>query len=245
VVYNKKWFQENKQHVNEYSVNRYKTDLQYKLSSVLRRRMSVAIRNGAKTGSAVFDLGCSIAEFKAKLEAKFYTRSTGEQMSWDNYGKRGWNLDHIIPLSSFDLDDREQFRVAAHYLNQQPLWREDNRFKSNVMPDNAKSLIEEIKAVLSSQVIIQIPPPQTERTCTASDGCGKTKPIEQFPLSGRKDHRRCICVECYKQRTKRDRTRNHDKILEGKRIYREKNRPKIRAKAKAYSKRKRAQKKAA
>jgi hypothetical protein len=52
-------------------------------------------------------------------------------MSWDNWGTHGWHIDHIIPLSSFDLTDREQFLKACHYTNLQPLWAADNIRKSD------------------------------------------------------------------------------------------------------------------
>jgi hypothetical protein len=50
-------------------------------------------------------------------------------MTWDNYGD--WHLDHKKPLISFDLTDLEQFRVAAHYTNLQPLWALDNLKKGS------------------------------------------------------------------------------------------------------------------
>lgn len=52
-------------------------------------------------------------------------------MNWDNHGRRGWHLDHIIPISSFDLSNREEFLKAVHYTNIQPLWAIDNLRKSN------------------------------------------------------------------------------------------------------------------
>jgi hypothetical protein len=45
-------------------------------------------------------------------------------MTWDNYGER--HVDHIRPLSSFDLTVREEFLQACHFTNLQPLWAEEN-----------------------------------------------------------------------------------------------------------------------
>lgn len=81
---------------------------------------------GTKAGSAVRDLGCTTEELRAYLEAQFRLG-----MSWDNYGKGGWEIDHITPLASFDLTDREQFLKACHYTNLQPLWHHENRAKGD------------------------------------------------------------------------------------------------------------------
>ena len=47
-------------------------------------------------------------------------------MNWKGWSVRGWHIDHIIPLVSFDLTDRKQFLKACHYTNLQPLWAEEN-----------------------------------------------------------------------------------------------------------------------
>jgi hypothetical protein len=109
-----------------YASNRKKEDTEYTLAIVLRQRLNKALRGQYKVGSAVKDLGCSVAEFKEHLESKFMVG-----MSWDNYGKSGWHIDHIRPLSSFNLSDPEQFKAAAHFTNMQPLWASDNCRKSN------------------------------------------------------------------------------------------------------------------
>ncbi len=89
--------------------------------------MFCALRNGQKAGSAIRDLGCTIPELKAHLEARFYPNpETGEAMAWENWKHDGWHIDHIRPLSSFDLTDREQFLQACHFTNLQPLWAEEN-----------------------------------------------------------------------------------------------------------------------
>lgn len=90
------------------------------LAKNLRDRLRKAIKGNYKSGSAVRDLGCSVDYLKVHLETQFRSG-----MSWQNYGnKHGqWSIDHIIPLSSFDLTDREQCLKACHYTNLQPLWQ--------------------------------------------------------------------------------------------------------------------------
>lgn len=103
-----------------------KNDIQYRLSFMLRKRLTTAIRNHQKSGSAVNDLGCSIPELKSYLESKFQPG-----MTWDNHGQHGWHIDHIKPLASFDLTDRKQLLEACHYTNLQPLWCQDNLSKGD------------------------------------------------------------------------------------------------------------------
>ena len=40
-------------------------------------------------------------------------------------------LDHIKPVSSFNLNNEDELQECFNYKNLQPLWREDNRRKSN------------------------------------------------------------------------------------------------------------------
>lgn len=122
----KQYKQRNKQKVNQYRYDRYHSDLQYKLSSLLRCRLEKVINGKQKTGSAVHDLGCTLPELIQHIEQQFT-----EDMTWDNWSRTGWHLDHIKPLSLFDLTDPEQYKQAAHYTNLQPLWAHDNLSKGN------------------------------------------------------------------------------------------------------------------
>ena len=105
-------------------MKKYLSDTSNRLADNLRSRLRKAIKNNQKTGSAVDDLGCSIEELKIYLESQFQ-----DNMSWDNYGLKGWHIDHIIPLASFDLTIEEEFKKACHYTNLQPLWAKDNLIK--------------------------------------------------------------------------------------------------------------------
>lgn len=106
--------------------------IEVRIADNLRKRLKIAIKNGQKKGSAIKDLGCSIEELKFYLKKQFYSnKETGEMMTWDNYGFYGWHIDHIKPLSNFDLTNEEQIKIASHYNNLQPLWAKDNLTKSD------------------------------------------------------------------------------------------------------------------
>jgi hypothetical protein len=120
------YYKSNKTKINQYYNKKKHTDLQFKLCTILRSRLRLALKNNQKVGSAVKDLGCTIDELKSYLESKFQPG-----MSWDNWSIDGWHIDHIKPLASFDLTDRKQMLEACHYTNLQPLWAQDNLSKSD------------------------------------------------------------------------------------------------------------------
>jgi len=126
--YHKNYRKENKVKLSEKNRKRekekIKNDINYKLKSLLRHRLYLALKGNFKSGSAVRDLGCTIPVLKTYLESKFQSG-----MSWDNWTADGWHIDHIKPLSSFDLTDRNQLLEACNYTNLQPLWAKDNLSK--------------------------------------------------------------------------------------------------------------------
>jgi len=130
----KKWVEKNKDrkraYNNAYDIKRKSVDILYRLSSNLRSRMSHAITGRKGWPSAIRHLGCTVEELRKYLESKFQPG-----MTWNNYGHKGWHIDHIIPLSNFDLSDPEQFKKACHYTNLQPLWAADNLAKGAKLED--------------------------------------------------------------------------------------------------------------
>jgi len=107
-----------------YCYNRRQTDVDFRILSTLRSRISTAIRqdSGDKAYKTIELLGCSIKELKQHLESKFT-----EGMTWDNYGD--WHVDHQIPCISFNLKNPEEQKKCFHYTNLQPLWAYDNLSK--------------------------------------------------------------------------------------------------------------------
>lgn len=69
-------------------------------------------------------IGCTWPEFVAHIQSTW-----ADWMTWENYGK--WEIDHIEPLSSFDLNEPEELRACFHFKNCQALSKRDNRAKGN------------------------------------------------------------------------------------------------------------------
>ena len=144
----KKYGQENRekllQHAKEYlRERRIKGEIQYILKQNLRSRIITALKGNSKSQRTISLLGCSIEEFRKHIESQFQ-----EGMTWKNYGKGGWELDHIIPIAYFDLSDPEQQKLCWNYRNLQPLWRKDNIKKSDLVPENVEELVNEIKIIV-------------------------------------------------------------------------------------------------
>jgi hypothetical protein len=75
------------------------------------------------------DFGCSIKELKIHLESQFL-----EDMTWSNHGNGPgkWTIDHIEPVSKFDLSKETDRLKCFYYTNLRPLWWEDNIKRSKL-----------------------------------------------------------------------------------------------------------------
>jgi len=118
-----------KEKANVRRINRKKNDMLYKLSlniaSLIRQSI---IKNGYTKKTRTYNIvGCSYIELRDYIENRFEP-----WMNWDNYGKYngelnyGWDIDHIIPISSATSED--DIYKLNHYTNLQPLCSYVNRY---------------------------------------------------------------------------------------------------------------------
>jgi hypothetical protein len=110
------------------SRKRYHNNIQNKLGELLRVRLYTALKvQGIKKNNSTMELvGCSKEELIQHLESQFK-----DGMCWQNWSLNGWHIDHIRPVSSFDLSDPTQIKECFHFSNLQPLWAIENLQKSN------------------------------------------------------------------------------------------------------------------
>lgn len=121
----KRYKENNREKVNARYRTRRAEDLNYKVKSNLRRRINEAISSLKKSDSTMKLVGCSLEDLKLYLERQFI-----DGMTWDNYGRDGWQIDHIIPCAYFDLSIPENQTICFNFLNLQPLWKKDNMNKN-------------------------------------------------------------------------------------------------------------------
>lgn len=129
----KEYYKNNKEKTlltnNTYRNKRKQSDPLYKLSVSLRSLISTTIKKNSykKLTKTELILGCTFEHFKLHLESQFE-----HWMSWDNYGlyngelNYGWDIDHIVPLSSA-LNENDILKLN-HYTNLRPLCSYNNRY---------------------------------------------------------------------------------------------------------------------
>jgi hypothetical protein len=128
---NKEWAKNNPEKIKLSRTKYYLTQkdtLKYKISKAIRGIIYWSVKekkNGRHWETLV---GYTLQELMQHLEKQFT-----EGMTWNNYGKRGWEIDHKIPHSLWQYgsyEDRE-FKQCWCLANLQPMWGTENRKKYN------------------------------------------------------------------------------------------------------------------
>ena len=115
----------NKVLANKY-IQKRKNDVIYRIIDNLSRRAYKFLKKyNVKLQMTHIDLiGCEPYMLKEYLSSKFKNN-----MSFENYGE--WDVDHIKPITLYDLTNIEQVKLCFNYKNLQPLYHIDNLRKSN------------------------------------------------------------------------------------------------------------------
>ena len=126
--YQKEYQKNNREKRNLQLVERRKNDPLFRLITNIRNLINNSFyeMSYSKKSRTQEILGCSFDELKIYLESKFES-----WMTWENRGlytgefNDGWDIDHIIPLSS--ANSEEELIKLNHYTNLQPLCSKINR----------------------------------------------------------------------------------------------------------------------
>jgi hypothetical protein len=149
---------------------RNKANVQAKIKNCLRQSVRRRIRqirgDDDKAGSGVDDLGCSLEFFQTYIESLWQPG-----MTWEKWSRWGWHIDHIQPVSSFDLTIREDLLKACHYTNLRPLWWMDNISKGAKPPEeftrplsSGPAIPPSMRQLVDDDPIPDLPEPPTRQS---------------------------------------------------------------------------------
>ena len=119
--YSTKFFQKNREKINDYMRNGRQTDEYVKLIDNTRRRNNCALDGKSKSFQTKEILGIDIKTYKRWIEYQMT-----EVMNWNNI-----HVHHVKPISSFDVSNDDELLEAFNWKNTQPLLKEDNLSKGN------------------------------------------------------------------------------------------------------------------
>lgn len=119
-----------------------------KIAIHLRSRLTALTRGFNKSAHTTQLLGMDFKTFRSYLESHFLPG-----MSWDNYGKHGWHIDHVLPCSYFDLSIPENQVLCCNYRNLRPLWAKENLSKNDAIPANHLELLDKLKREINPQTV--------------------------------------------------------------------------------------------
>lgn len=109
-----------------------------KFKRYVRSRICNSLLNRKDRGSIEY-LGCSLDDYMRWITS--YT----DIYTLENHGKV-WHIDHVIPISKFNLDNPEEQLLAFNWLNTMPLSCKENLQKGNkIIPSQVLEHFEKIK----------------------------------------------------------------------------------------------------
>lgn len=132
-AYSKAYREKNRNEISkkllEYHHNRYNYDPNYRIIKLLRGRINKFLfeNNSHKNKKSEELIGC---DWETAIK---YLIGIGY--------KEGKHLDHIIPLSAFDVDNIEHRKIMFYYKNLQPLSPSENLRKGNRLPVNYNDIL--------------------------------------------------------------------------------------------------------
>jgi hypothetical protein len=119
------WIRNNRSKYNLRTKLRRRNIPEVGLAHTMRSRIRSALPGGKGGLKTLKAIGLpSFAILRLYIESQWLPG-----MSWENYGRFGWHVDHILPIDSFDLSTECGRKKAFIFTNLQPLWATDNHSK--------------------------------------------------------------------------------------------------------------------
>jgi hypothetical protein len=117
--YTKTYRDGHKQEIKEYerirAVTKRETDLQFKLKTDIVSHARHFLKGERKSYKPI---QCTLKQLRLWVEYMFQP-----EMDWNDKSK--WQVDHVIPLSFFDLTNSNEYKIACHWSSIRPVFENE------------------------------------------------------------------------------------------------------------------------
>jgi len=128
IEYHQEWQLKNREHINEWQRNRIKTNPYLRIACNMRSGMNGALQGRKKSSRTMKIIGCTAEGLFEHLES---SPKWEPWMTRENYGRGGWDVDHIIAISRWCENCPLQFALCWDKSNLQPMEHIANVRKGN------------------------------------------------------------------------------------------------------------------
>ena len=106
----------------------------YRIKKSLAARLRTVMK---KNSSTMNYIGCNIQFLR-----DWFSYNFTPEMNWDNYGNY-WSIDHVIPVSHFNLENEDEKYKCWNWSNLVPLETSKNSSKKNILNEEQIKIIKE------------------------------------------------------------------------------------------------------
>ncbi len=118
----------------EWCAQERKRNPNYRIKKSLAARLRTVMKKDSNTMTYI---GCNIQFLRSWFSYNFTS-----EMNWDNYGSY-WSIDHVIPVSHFNLENEDEKYKCWNWSNLVPLETTKNSSKKNVLNEEQVKTIKE------------------------------------------------------------------------------------------------------
>jgi len=138
----------NRKDINERERRKYNTNIDLRFKCKIRKLTARHIHEK----NVMVDL-FDILNCKSELFDKWLEFNYDEKINKSNYGSY-WEVDHVVPIGTFDMKDNEQKRICYSWFNTSPLYSKMNASKcAEIDKIQLKTHIEKIhKFIMSNKI---------------------------------------------------------------------------------------------
>lgn len=135
----KLWYEEHKEDINKLKQQKRNSDLMFRFNECVSSSIYYALKHNKACEHWENLVDFTFDELKEHIEKQFTP-----EMSWSNRGSY-WELDHIIPVNTFNLQDKAEFKICWSLANLRPLEKIANRRRPKDGSDIPQYIQEQIR----------------------------------------------------------------------------------------------------